>query len=56
MVNDPELEREDAGGREPMDDPRETDPQTTREDDGLPESPDETITEGEPRERELTRK
>lgn len=56
MVNDPELEREGVGGREPMDDPAETDPQTTREDDGVPETPDETITEGEPRERELTRK
>lgn len=47
MVNDPELERE------PMGDPAETDPQTTREDHGVPE-PDETITEGEPRERELS--
>ena len=56
MVNDPELEREGIGGREPMDNPEETDPQTTPEDYGVPETPDETTTEGEPRERELTRK
>jgi len=31
MVNDPTLEREEIGGREPMGDPAETDPQTTRE-------------------------
>jgi len=31
MVNDPTLEREDVGGREPMDDPAQTDPQTTKE-------------------------
>jgi hypothetical protein len=31
MVKDPSLEREDIGGNEPMTDPAETDPQTTRE-------------------------
>ena len=31
MVKDPSLEREDVGGKEPMGDPAETDPQTTRE-------------------------
>ena len=56
MVNDPELEREGVGGREPMGDPAEIDPQTTREDYGVPETPDETTTEGEPRERDLTSK
>jgi len=30
MVNDPTQEREEIGGREPMGDPAETDPQTTR--------------------------
>jgi hypothetical protein len=49
MVNDPTLEREEIGGREPMGDPAETDPQTTREG-GIEEGPDET-TEGSPQER-----
>ncbi len=31
MVKEPSLEREDTGGREPMGEPAETDPQTTRE-------------------------
>ena len=31
MVNDPTLEREDVGGGEPMDDPAQIDPQTTKE-------------------------
>jgi hypothetical protein len=31
MVNDPTLEREDVGSREAMDDPAQTDPQTTKE-------------------------
>jgi hypothetical protein len=31
MVNDPAREREDVGGGEPMNDPAETDPQTTKE-------------------------
>ena len=61
MVNDPTLEREDIGGNEPMGDPAETDP-TTREggdygverDDGdIQAVPDETTTEGTPRERTL---
>ena len=43
MVNDPTLERE------PLGDPAETDPQTTREG-GVPEKPDDT-TEGTPEER-----
>lgn len=49
MVNDPELERE------PMVDPAETDPLTTREgdDEGLEEAPDETLTEGTPGRRSL---
>jgi hypothetical protein len=47
MVNDPEVERE------PMVDPAETDPLTTREgdDEGLEEAPDETLTEGMPGQR-----
>jgi hypothetical protein len=49
MVNDPTLEREEIGGREPMGDPAETDPQTTREG-GIEEAPDEG-TEGLPQER-----
>ncbi len=44
MVNDPTLERE------PMGDPAETDPQTTREGGPVPEIPDDT-TEGIPEER-----
>ena len=41
MVKDPSVEREDIGGKEPMGEPAETDPQTTRErkDDEL-EAPD----------------
>ena len=31
MVNDPTLEREDGGDREPTDDPAQIDPQTTKE-------------------------
>jgi hypothetical protein len=31
MVNDRTLEREDVGGGEPMDDPAQIDPQTTKE-------------------------
>jgi hypothetical protein len=31
MVKDPSLEREDTGGSEPMGEPAEADPQTTRE-------------------------
>jgi hypothetical protein len=31
MVKDPSLEREDIGGNEPMGEPVEPDPQTTRE-------------------------
>ena len=31
MVKDPSLEREDIGGAEPISEPAETDPQTTRE-------------------------
>jgi len=31
MVNDPTIEREDVGGREPMDDPAQIDPQTTKD-------------------------
>jgi hypothetical protein len=51
MVNDPTQEREEIGGKEPMGDPAETDPQTTREGDGgVPETPDDT-TEGVPEER-----
>jgi hypothetical protein len=51
MVNDPALEREEIGGREPMGDPAETDPQTTREGGyGDPKNPDDT-TEGLPEER-----
>ena len=50
MVNDPTLEREDVGGREPMGDPAEIGPQTTREgtDEGGEVDPDETLTEGTP--------
>jgi hypothetical protein len=51
MVNDPTREREDIGGRQPMGDPAETDPQITREgDDEVRETPGET-TEGLPEER-----
>jgi hypothetical protein len=49
MVNDPTREREEIGGREPMGDPVETNPETTRRE-GLPENPDEG-TEGLPEER-----
>jgi hypothetical protein len=52
MVNDPTLEREETGGREPMGDPAETEP-GTREGSGKPETPDET-TEGLPEERPNT--
>src|SRR5256885_17102609 len=53
MVNDPEVEREDIGGREPMGDPAEVNP-TTREggDYGETDAPDEeTLTEGTTGER-----
>ena len=51
MVNDPTREGEDIGGREPMGDPAETDPQITRGGGGeVRETPDET-TEGLPEER-----
>jgi len=46
MVNDPTQEREEIGGREPMGDPAEADPQT-REGGPVPETPDDT-TEGIP--------
>src|SRR5207249_7511939 len=49
MVNDPTQEREEIGGREPMGDPAEADPQT-REGGPVPETPDDT-TEGIPEER-----
>ena len=54
MVDDPTLEREETGGREPMAGPAETDPGTTRREGyGVPETPDET-TEGPPEERPNT--
>jgi hypothetical protein len=55
MVNDPTIEREQIGGDEPMGDPAEIGPQTTREggDYEVEEEPDETLTEGTPRERTL---
>jgi hypothetical protein len=54
MVNDPTIEREEIGGREPMGDPAETDPQTTREGGlGDPKDPDQTR-EGLPEERANT--
>jgi len=54
MVNDPTIEREEIGGREPMGDPAETDPQTTREGGlGDPIDPDQT-TEERPEERPNT--
>jgi hypothetical protein len=54
MVSDPTLEREETGGREPMGDPAEPEPGTTRrEGSGKPETPDKT-TEGLPEERPNT--
>jgi hypothetical protein len=61
MVNDPTLEREHVGGDDPMGDPAETDPTTReggdpgveREDGDIEAMPDETTTEGAPRERTL---
>jgi hypothetical protein len=51
MVNDPTLQREEIGGREPMGDPAETDPQTTSEGGySDPKNPDDT-TEELPQER-----
>jgi len=49
MIKEPSVEREEIGGREPMGDPAETDPQTMREG-GVEETPDDT-TEGIPQER-----
>ena len=50
MVNDPTIERENTGGDEPMGDPAETGPGTTRRGgQAVPENPDET-TEGRPEE------
>ena len=52
MVNDPELEREEIGGREPMGDPAEKDPHTQEGvDDDADVEPDETLTEGTPARR-----
>lgn len=54
MVNDPTLEREEIGGREPMGDPAETEPGTTRREGyGVPENPDDA-NEGLPEERPNT--
>ena len=53
MVNDPEVEREEIGGREPMGDPAEVNP-ITREggEYGETDTPDEeTLTEGTTGER-----
>jgi hypothetical protein len=49
MVNDPTREQEEIGGRDPMGDPAETNPETTRRE-GLPENPDDT-SEERPQER-----
>ncbi len=54
MVNDPTLEREEIGGREPMGDPTETDRGTTRREGyGVPENPGDAD-EGPPQQRQDT--
>ena len=50
MVNDQTIERERVG-RDPMGDPAEDDPSLESGEEGLPETPDETLTEGAPPER-----
>jgi hypothetical protein len=54
MVNDPTLEREEIGVREPTGDPAETDPEKTRREGyGVPENPDDA-NEEVPEERSKT--